>query len=107
MDTRRCANYHEAITEALAWLKTHGVAKLDEAFEARMGGFGMRTIDRSSGYRLDFDRRSGPHINVWSGKLKGPHYAFLGNEQDVRAKWRQLFWWDPRLKRRSSEDSKI
>ena len=107
METHRCTSYHEAITKALEWLKIHGTATLDEAFEAKMGGFGMRTMDGSSGYRLEFDVRSGAHINVWSGKLKGPHYTFPGNESDVRAKWRQLFWWDPRLKRRSSLDSEI
>ena len=107
METHRWASYHEAITKALEWLKVHGAGVLDEAFEAKFGGFGMRTIDGSSGYRLEFDDvRSGAHINVWSRRLKGPHYTFPGNKADVQAKWRQLFWWDPRVKRRSSQDQK-
>jgi hypothetical protein len=67
----------------------------------------MRTIDGGAGYRIEFDARSGAHINVWSRKEKGPHYVFPGNEGAVRAKWRQLFLWDPKLKRRSTEDSQV
>lgn len=105
METRACKDYGEAIREALWWLTTHGAATLDEPFEARMGGFGMHTQDGSSGYRLEFDSQNHAHINVWSGKIKGPHYTFPGNESDVRAKWRQLFLWDPKLKRRSSQQT--
>lgn len=107
METRQFTSYGDAITAAIAWLKRQGADTLDEAYEARMGGFGMRTIDGSSGYRIEFDPRSGAHINLWSRKLQKAHFMFPGNEQDVRAKWRQLFWWDPKIKRRSSENPKI
>ncbi len=91
-------SYSEAITAALKWLNEHGVSNFDEVYESR-NGFGMKTYGGGSGYRLEFDQRSGAHINVWHHKIKGPHFLFPGNEQDVRAKWRQLFWWNPRLKR--------
>jgi hypothetical protein len=99
--------FGEAIDAALEWLRVRGVTRLDEAFEARMGAFGMRTSDGRSGYRLEFDSRSGAHINVWHHKVRGPHFTFQGNERDVQAKWRQLYWWNPRLRRRSNTDSYI
>ncbi len=98
-------NYNDAIRAALDWLRSQGV-QLDEAFEAKMGGFGMRSLDRSGGYRLEFDDRSQAHINVWSHGQKGPHYRFPGNEKAVRSLWRQLYFWDPKLKWRSQEDQK-
>jgi hypothetical protein len=107
MEIRRVNTYGHAINAALEWLRSHGVTSLDEAFEARKGGFGMRTLGGASGYRLEFDTRSGAHINVWHHKMKGPHILFQGNQQDVRAKFRQLFYWDPKLKWRSSLDSRI
>ena len=106
METQ-CNTYGDAIKAALDWLRLRGVTNLDEAFEAKFGGFGMRTFDGSSGYRLEFDHRSSAHINVWHHKVQGPHFTFRATEQDVRAKWRQLFWWDPKVKRRSDQDSRI
>ncbi len=107
METKRFVDYGDAIAAALEWLKGRGVATLDEAYESRSGGFGMRTMDGSAGYRIEFDSRSGAHINVWWHKVKGAHHVFQGNEGAVRTKWRQLFFWDPKLKRRSSEDSQV
>jgi hypothetical protein len=99
-------SYGEAIDAALAWLKVSGVSHLDEAFEARSGAFGMRTLDGGSGYRLEFDSRVGAHINIWHHHTKGPHFIFPGNEGDVKAKWRQLFLWD-NIKWRSELDSEV
>jgi hypothetical protein len=99
-------NYNDAIRAALDWLRGQHV-QLDEAFESRPGGFGMRSVDRSGGYRVEFDDRSQAHINVWSHGQKGPHYKFPGNEQAVRSIWRQLYYWDPKLKRRSQEDQRM
>jgi hypothetical protein len=93
-------DYGDAIEAALAWLRERKITQLDEPFESRLGGFGMRTRDQSAGYRIEFDSRSGAHINVWCGHEKGPHYVFPGNENAVRAKYRQLYWWDPNLVRR-------
>ena len=101
-----CGTYGEAIELALKWLAKHHV-QLEEAYEARRGGFGMRSADRSGGYRIEFSIDHGNHINVWCHYEKGPHYLFPGNEQVVRTLWRQLFFWDPNLKRRSDEDSEI
>jgi hypothetical protein len=107
MEVQHFSDYGDAIKAALEWLSRRGVTKLEEAFEARMGGFGMRTSDGRSGYRIEFDRTSGAHINVWDRKTKGAHFTFPGNENAVRTKWRQLFWWDPNLKKRSTGDFKI
>ena len=97
---QNCKDYGEAIAAALEWLKPRKAAPLVEPFESRLGGFGMRTHDESAGYRIEFDARSQANINVWCGHEKGPHYIFHGNEQAVRTKWRQLFLWDTKLKRR-------
>ena len=105
METRNFINYNEAVRAALDWLRDEQVI-LDEAFEAKMGGFGMRSFDGSGGYRIEFDQRSQAHVNVWSHSRKGPHYVFPGNESAVRSLWRQLYFWDPRLRRRSQTDFK-
>ena len=108
METVQCRSYGEAIEKALAWLIRHDITALDVVFETRMHAFGMRTNNGSSGYRLEFDTDSGAHINVWHHKIKGPHYVFPGNEQEVRTKWRQLYFWDKvELRTRSYEDIKI
>jgi hypothetical protein len=102
MADQYCKSYNDAIRAALAWLRDRRV-RLEEAFETRMDSFGMRSLDRSGGYRLEFDHRSRAHINVWSHSEKGPHYRFPGNQLTVHALWRQLYYWDPNLKRRSSD----
>lgn len=43
----------------------------------------MRTADGKTGFRVEFDSRNGAHINVFSGKLKGPHFKFSGTEKSV------------------------
>jgi hypothetical protein len=99
---KNCKSYDEAIRTALAWLAARR-AKLEEAYEARSGGFGMRTIGGAAGYRLEFHPPSGAHLNVWCRAEKGPHYAFPGSSGTVKALWRQLYYWDPALKRRTRE----
>lgn len=108
MDTK-CQNFKSfdgAIRAALDWLRSQGVG-LEEAFEAKFGGFGMRSLDGSGGYRIEFDARRKAHINVWCHRQRGPHLCFPGNEFAVRSVFRQLFYWDPKLKRRSDEDSNV
>jgi hypothetical protein len=105
METRIFRNYNDAIRAAVDWLRVNNV-QVDEAFEAK-GGFGMRNADGSGGYRVEFDDRSQAHINVWCHHRKGPHYTFPGNEAAVRSLWRTLFYWDPKLKRRSQQDHKF
>jgi hypothetical protein len=103
MEMRQFKNYNDAIRATLDWLRDQKV-QLEEAFEAKMGGFGMRSLDGTGGYRVEFDNRSQAHINVWSHSQKGPHYSFPGNDAAVRSLWRQLYYWDPKLKRRSERD---
>lgn len=43
----------------------------------------MQTWDGKTGFRVEFDDRSGAHINVWPAKEKGPHYTFDANEKTV------------------------
>ncbi|TWP23462.1 hypothetical protein ETU10_06965 [Apibacter muscae] len=51
---------------------------------------GMQTMDGKVGFRIEYDARSGAHINVWSGKEKGPHYIFKAKEKTVK-KLQNLF----------------
>ncbi|WP_415640284.1 RHS repeat-associated core domain-containing protein, partial [Pseudomonas gessardii] len=83
----RFTTYEQASNKAMEWL-------LENDFRAEkptLGKFGtsdghpigMQTIDGKTGYRVEFDERSGAHINVWSGKKKGPHYLFQGSAELV------------------------
>ncbi|MCF5097697.1 type IV secretion protein Rhs, partial [Pseudomonas gessardii] len=67
----RFTTYEQASNKAMEWL-------LENDFRAEkptLGKFGtsdghpigMQTIDGKTGYRVEFDERSGAHINVWSG----------------------------------------
>ena len=42
-------------------------------------------------YRIEFDARSGAHINVGVGKVKGPHIQFEGGQKTVNKLIRRLF----------------
>jgi hypothetical protein len=44
---------------------------------------GMSTADGEVGFRVEFDARNGARINGWSGKEKGPHFGFKGNQSTV------------------------
>ena len=103
MQTEYYNNFDQAIKRALAWLRERGITQLDEAYVGKMGGFGMRTLDKSAGYRIEFDDRCSAHINIWTHYEHGPHCIFPGNEQAVKAIWRQLFYWDPKLKSRKTD----
>lgn len=43
----------------------------------------MKNADANIGFRVEFDTRSGSHINIFSGKLKGPHFQFNSSEKTV------------------------
>jgi hypothetical protein len=43
----------------------------------------MQTNDGKIGFRVEFDERSGAHINVWNGKEKGPHFHFKATKEEV------------------------
>ncbi|MEV6644325.1 polymorphic toxin-type HINT domain-containing protein [Amycolatopsis sp. NPDC051371] len=80
-------DYNQAINKALAWLDERGFV----AERPTIGKFGtiagqpvgMQTADGKTGFRVEFDERSGAHINVWSGKEKGPHFTFGAGESTV------------------------
>jgi len=43
----------------------------------------MRTGDGKTGFRVEYDERSGAHINVFDGKDKGPHFTFEADQSTV------------------------
>ena len=80
-------DYNQAMNKALAWLVQRGF----NAERPTIGKFGtiqgspigMQTADGKTGFRIEFDGRNGAHINVWSGKEKGPHFNFNASESTV------------------------
>lgn len=50
----------------------------------------MTTADGKTGFRIEYDERSGAHINVFSGKEKGEHFLFDATELIV-TKLQNLF----------------
>jgi RHS repeat-associated protein len=80
-------DYNQAMNRALAWLDERGFV----AERTTIGKFGttagqpigMQTADGKTGFRVEFDERNGAHINVWSGKEKGPHFNFDASESTV------------------------
>jgi len=76
-----------ALNKAMVWLEERGF----KAEQQTLGKFGpnagkpigMQTADGKIGFRVEYDARNGGHINVWSGKEKGPHYTFGGNQSSV------------------------
>ena len=80
-------DYNQAMNKALEWLDERGFV----AERATIGKFGtiagqpigMQTADGKTGFRVEFDDRSRAHINVWSGKEKGPHFKFDASERTV------------------------
>jgi hypothetical protein len=79
----------DAINKALAWLNTQGV-HVTEPKEWRSGYYGMADAN-GYGYRVEFDARSGAHVNVTAHKKNGPHIKFPGNKQTVETWKRQMF----------------
>ncbi|MEU5373683.1 polymorphic toxin-type HINT domain-containing protein, partial [Streptomyces sp. NPDC005951] len=80
-------DFNRAMNEALEWLEARGF----RAEKPKLGKFGtikgkpigMQTVDGKTGFRIEFDQRNGAHINVWSGKEKGPHFTFNASEATV------------------------
>ncbi|HEY4436792.1 MAG TPA: PAAR-like domain-containing protein [Lelliottia sp.] len=77
-------SFEQAMNKALQWLE----AKDFKAERVNTGKFGatkgkavgMTTADGKTGFRVEYDERSGAHINVFSGKEKGEHYQFDATE---------------------------
>ncbi len=79
--------YEKARNKALKWLRDRGF-KADKVNLGKFGPnkgmpIGMTTADGRTGFRVEFDERSGAHINVFNRKEKGPHFGFDGNENSV------------------------
>ncbi|MFJ4964328.1 hypothetical protein ACIP6P_18060 [Streptomyces sp. NPDC088729] len=80
-------DFNRARNQALKWLNSRGF----RAEKVKLGKFGtikgkpigMQTADGKTGFRIEFDDRSGAHINVWSGREKGPHFQFNVTEATV------------------------
>lgn len=80
-------DFNQARNAALEWLQSRGF----RAEQTTLGKFGdnagkpigMKTSDGRVGFRIEYDDRNGAHINVWSGKEKGPHFKFQGDKETV------------------------
>ncbi|EDP9826600.1 Rhs family protein [Salmonella enterica subsp. enterica] len=88
------SSYEQARNKALKWLEERGF----KAERVNIGKFGstrgkpvgMTTADGKTGFRIEYDERSGAHINVFSGKDKGEHFLFDASESIV-TKLQKLF----------------
>lgn len=82
-------NYNEAVRKALKILRENNVTLV--RVEETLKSFQMKSADGRSGYRLEFDDNYGAHLNVFcNGKKSTQHFTFPGNEQTVKALFRQL-----------------
>jgi len=73
--------------KAMAWLTPRGF-KSEKPNLGKFGStkgkpVGRTTCDGKTGFRVEYDERSGAHINVFSGKEKGPHFLFDASEKTV------------------------
>ncbi|MEU6278961.1 RHS repeat-associated core domain-containing protein [Streptomyces sp. NPDC047028] len=80
-------DFNQARNQALDWLSSRGF-KADKVTLGKFGTIkgkpiGMQTANGKVGFRIEFDDRSGAHINVWAGKEKGPHFQFKATEETV------------------------
>ena len=80
-------DFNQAMKKVLEWLEDRGFRAEKPKF-SRVGTdigkpIGMQTLDEKIGFRVEFDDRSGAHINVWNRKEKGPHFKFDASEKTV------------------------
>ena len=64
-------SYEQARNKALKWLEERGF-KAEKVNTGKFGSIrgkpvGMTTADGKTGFRIEYDERSGAHINVFSG----------------------------------------
>ena len=86
-ETLEFEHFEQARNAALEWLESNGF-KAEKPTIGKFGtnagkNVGMQTADGKTGYRIEYDERSGAHINVWSGKKPAPHYLFNASEKTV------------------------
>ena len=92
-------DYNKALNAALEWLEGRGF-KAEVPVPGKFGpnqgkAVGMSTADGKVGFRVEFDKRSGAHINAWDhnapkGKQKSPHFTFEGDQRTVNKIIRQF-----------------
>ncbi|WP_339426248.1 RHS repeat-associated core domain-containing protein [Photorhabdus heterorhabditis] len=87
-------SFEQARNKALNWL-TDREFKAEKVNTGKFGStknqpVGMTTADGKTGFRIEYDERSGAHINVFSGKEKGEHFLFDATEKTV-TKLQKLF----------------
>ena len=80
-------SFEQARNKALKWLEERGF-KAEKVNTGKFGmtkgrPVGMTTSDGKTGFRIEYDERSGAHINVFSGKEKGEHFLFDATESSV------------------------
>ncbi|WP_459681290.1 RHS repeat-associated core domain-containing protein, partial [Pseudomonas fluorescens] len=86
-ESTQSSTYEQALNKALKWLLKNDF-RAEKPTQGKFGPrkgepIGMQTADGKTGYRVEHDERNGAHINVWSGKQKGPHYLFDGSQKLV------------------------
>jgi len=90
-------DFNKATNVALDWLRSQGVdtSKVSGPFLAKFGPHKGKPIGvRFEGggyYRIEFDARSGAHVNVGVKKVDGPHIHFEGNQKTVNNLIDRLF----------------
>ncbi len=79
-------DFNQARNKAVEWLEERGF-KSEKPTAGKFGNkgknIGRQSADGKTGFRVEFDERNGAHINVWHGKVKGPHIKFKASEQTV------------------------
>lgn len=71
-ETLEIEHFEQARNKTLEWFESNGF-KAEKPTIGKFGtnagkNVGMQTTDGKTGYRIEYDERSGAHINVWSGK---------------------------------------
>ena len=90
-------DFNRATQVALAWLRNQGI-DTSKPIRLHIAKFGPNAgkpngvwFEGGGYYRIEFDARSGAHINVGVGKTKGPHIRFEGSQKTVHKMIDRLF----------------
>jgi hypothetical protein len=90
--------FSEALTDAISWLDQRGFKAEQPAlnrFPTNLRGTKIIGMETSSlprvGYRIEYDARTGAHINTYAGKEKGSHFTFKGDQSTVDRITRRMF----------------
>jgi hypothetical protein len=88
-------NFNDAQRAALSWLTPRGfVASLATRTVGKFGTAAGKAnglkMAGNIGFRIEHDIINGAHINVFAGKVAGPHFLFPGNAKSVESILRQI-----------------